>query len=114
MQELFHLNDDIRHYDRVMIYGVGEAGKAVLLKLLQRNLRVDCLIDSDPEKCGGRLLNLPVVHIDELPKAAREDAVVVSGRYAFTVVDELEKRGFRHLFLDYGNEVSMIHLNRGE
>jgi len=113
MQELFCLNERIRDFDSVIIYGAGNAGQTILLKLLQHNVKVACFADSDPEKCGHKFLNIPIVHIDTLGDKI-DSAIIVGGVYAFTVVRELEKRGFRHIFYDYGNDVRIIHLEREE
>jgi redox-sensing transcriptional repressor len=111
MQELFFLNKSINDFDSVIIYGAGNAGQAVLLKLLQRNIKVDCFADSDPEKCGKKFLNVPIYHIDEL-QDKHGSAIIVAGTYAFKVAEELKKRGYLHIFFDYGNEVRIIHLER--
>jgi len=113
MQELFSLNKNIRDYESVIIYGAGNAGQTILLKLLQLNVKVECFADSDPEQCGSRFLNIPVIHIDDL-ECKQESAVIVGGVYAFSVAQELEKRGFKHLFYDYGNDVRIVHLDREE
>ena len=112
MKELFFLNNEILDYEKVIIYGAGAAGENMLFKLLQRNVKVECFADSDPEKCGKLFMNIPITHIDKLTEMRGTAAVIVSGRYAFTVAEELEKRGFEHIFLDYGNEVRVIHLAR--
>jgi NADH/NAD ratio-sensing transcriptional regulator Rex len=112
MKDLFFLNEEILSYEKIIIYGLGVAGKGVLLKLLQRNVRVECFADSDPEKCGTRYLNIPVVHIDDLIDVRETAAVIVCGGHAFNIAVELEKRGFRHLFLDYANEAGILHLEK--
>ena len=112
METLFCLNEEILNYNKVIIYGAGVAGRGLLLKLLQRNVKVDCFADSYPDNCGIRYLNIPIVHIDDLTPDRETSAIIVSGRYAVEVAEELEKRGFKHLFLDYGNEVGVIHLKR--
>ena len=112
MKDLFFINEDILSYEKIIIYGTGQAGKSVLFKLLQRNVKVECFADSNPEKCGARYMNIPITHIDELTEICKDAAVIVSGRYAFIVAAELKKRGFAHLFFDYGNEVNIIHLAR--
>ena len=111
MQELFCLNGKIRDFESVIIYGAGSAGQIMLLKLLQHNVKVECMTDSDPDKCGVKFLNIPIIHIDAI-EDKHESAVIVSGVYAFEVAKELEKRGFHQLFFDYGNEVNIIHLSR--
>lgn len=113
MQELFFLNERLRGYDAVIIYGAGFSGTGILYKLLQHNVKVYCFADSDPEKCGKRIMNIPVLHIDELGDY-RDAAVIVGGLYAFTVAAELEKRGFCNLFFDYANEVRALHLDCGD
>ena len=111
MHELFFLNESIRNFVSVIIYGAGNAGQTILLKLLQQNVKVECFADSDPDKCEGKFLNIPIIHIDRL-QDKHELAVIVGGVYAFTVAKELEKRGFRHIFYDYGNDVRIVHLER--
>ncbi|MDR1321142.1 MAG: hypothetical protein LBK56_06910 [Gracilibacteraceae bacterium] len=113
MRELFALNKEIRDFADVIIYGAGNAGKAVFLKLLQRDIKVLCFADSDPEKCGKTHLNIPVVHIDDLTER-RDAAVIVCGAYMFPVERELRKRGFHNLFHDCANEAGILHLERDE
>lgn len=112
MKELFPLNEETRKYDKIIIYGAGWVGRRVLLKMLQHDIKVECFADTDTEIVGTKLLNVPIVHIDELTELRETAAVIVAGRFAFTVASELEKRGFRHLFLDYGNEANIVHLER--
>jgi NADH/NAD ratio-sensing transcriptional regulator Rex len=112
MQNLFNLNEDIRQFDAVIIYGAGAAGQGMLLRLLQENVKVHCFADSDPEKCGTYILNIPVTHIDELADLRETAAMIVLSGYAFPVAKELEKRGWKHLFFDYGNDYGIVHLER--
>lgn len=113
MRELFSINPDIRGFESVIIYGAGSAGQLMLLTMLQHNVKVECFADSNPDVCGQRFLNIPVRHIDELSDK-RESAVIVSGVYAFSVAEELKKRGFTHIFCDYGNGVRIVHIDREE
>lgn len=112
MKDLFFINEEIFGFEQVIIYGTGWAGKNMLLKLLQRDVRVMCFADYDPEKCGGKMLNIPIRHIDELYESRGTAAVIVSGRFALEIAEQLEKRGFSHIFFDYGNDVEVIHLKR--
>jgi NADH/NAD ratio-sensing transcriptional regulator Rex len=111
MRELFSLNEGIRDFEDVIIYGTGRAGKTVFLKLLQNNVRVCCFTDSDPENCGKKHLNIPIVHIGDLTDK-RNAAVIVCGMYAFQVAKELQKRGFNNLFFDCVHEAGIVHLER--
>jgi NADH/NAD ratio-sensing transcriptional regulator Rex len=112
MKDLFFINEEITYFDKVIIYGAGWAGKNMLLKLLQRDIKVECIADYDPRKIGTRMLNIPVTHIDELSEHCESAAIVVSGRFALEVAAQLEKRGWEHIFFDYGNDVQVIHLKR--
>ena len=112
MKDLFFINEDIFSFEKVFIYGAGWAGKNMLLKLLQRDIRVECFADYDPEKCGTRLLNIPITHIDELAGMRETAAIIVTGRFAPTVAAQLEKRGWIHIFFDYGNDAEVVHLER--
>lgn len=112
MEKLFHLNNNILHYDKIIIFGVGMAGHAMLLKLIQHDIKVECFADSDPEKCCKKHLNIPIIHINKLIDECERAAVIVSGRFAFTTAKELLKLGFQHIFYDFGNEVNVIHLEK--
>jgi FlaA1/EpsC-like NDP-sugar epimerase len=114
VKALFFLNEDIRKYEKIIIYGAGMAGKNTLFKLLQQNVKPWRFAESDPERCGTRFMNIPVAHIDELASERGSAAVIVSGQYAFELGPKLKKRGFTHLFFDYGNEFGLIHLERDE
>ena len=114
MKELFYINNDILKFETVIIYGSSNAGRSMLFKLLQYNIKVECFADSDPERCGVRLFNIPIVHIDELIPMRKTAAIIVSGMYALTVAKELEKLGFMNIFMDYGNDQGIIHLERKE
>ena len=114
MKDLFFINEDILKFEKVIVYGSSNAGRSMLFKLLQHNIRVECFADSDPERCGARLLNIPIVHIDELVPIRQTAAIIVSGIYAFTVAEELEKRGFSNIFMDFGNDQGLVHLERNE
>ena len=114
MKELFLINKEINDYEHIIIYGCGFTGKKMLYKLLQHNVKVKCFADSNPDICGNSYLNIPIIHIDEINDLNESTAVVVTGRYITTVAKELEKRGFEHLFFDYGNEANIIHLEREE
>lgn len=111
MRELFTLNAELLDFSRVIIYGTGQAGRGIFLKLLQRNIKVECFADSYPDNCGAVIFGIPVYHIHEL-KNKTDSAIIVGGRYAFQVAAELEKMGFEHIFYDFGNEVNVIHLER--
>jgi NADH/NAD ratio-sensing transcriptional regulator Rex len=113
MKELFFINEEIKQYKYVVIYGAGGAGQNLLLKLWQLNIKVDCFADYNPNICGTKLLNIPIVHINNLPQNYKKDAaVIVCGTYAFEVKPELEKMGYSNLFVDYGNDVRVLHIEK--
>lgn len=112
MEDLFFVNKNLLAYDKIIIYGSGHTGKNMLFKLLQRNIKVECFADSNPDVSGSRFMNVPIIHIDELNHSREEAAIIVCGLYALPVAEELEKRGFKNLFFDYGNEVNIIHIER--
>jgi FlaA1/EpsC-like NDP-sugar epimerase len=114
LEPLFYLNEHIRSFDHVVIYGAGGAGKGILMKALQHDIKIDCFADSDPDKCGKKILNVPVLHIkDQAVLDMREDAaVIVGGLYVFDVAPELEKLGFRHIF-QYWAGTHYVYLERG-
>jgi hypothetical protein len=110
MKPLFYLNEDIRAFDEVIIYGSGQAGRGIFQKLLQRNVKVLCFADSNPDNCEQMIWNTPVRHISELAGKYGSAAFIVGGRYMYDVKKALEEMGVRHLFFDYANEVGVIHL----
>ncbi len=112
LQDLFLINEEICGFETVIIYGAGWAGRNMLMKLLQHDVGVMCFADYDPEKCGKKILNIPVMHIDELQGLRESAAIIVSGRFALEVAAQLEERGFIHIFFDYGNDVEVLHLTR--
>jgi NADH/NAD ratio-sensing transcriptional regulator Rex len=112
MKELFNLNEDIREFKNVIIYGCGEAGQKMLLKLLQRNIKVSCFADTAPGKVGTFYLNVPVTHINDLLVGKADSAVIACGRHMDQIMKELTKLGFKHLFYDYGNDVDLIHVEK--
>jgi hypothetical protein len=111
MQELFSLNDNLRDFDSVIIYGTGQAARGIFMKLLQRNIKVECYADSYPDNCGVTILGIPVYHIRELSDKT-DSAIIVGGVYAFQVAAELKKMGFANIFYDFANECNIIHLER--
>jgi NADH/NAD ratio-sensing transcriptional regulator Rex len=111
LKDLFSINEEIYRFETVIIYGAGAAGKNMIFKLLQRDVKVECIADSDPIKCGTKLLNVPVKHIDELTSYCESAAVIVTGWSAPKIAALLKQRGWKHIFFDYGNEVGLVHLN---
>jgi len=114
LEDLFLLNNNIGKYEKIIIYGAGIAGRSLLLELLQRNVKVECFADSNPDRCGERFYNKPVIHIDELLDERERAAVIVSGIYAFEVAAQLERLGFLNIFNYYyfGDGEGAIHLAR--
>lgn len=110
MKPLFQFNDDILSYDEIIIYGCGMAARDIFQKLLQRNVKVLCFADSNPDNCGQRIWNIPVVDIKGLTDKYDRAAFIVGGKYLGEVSRELIKMGVKHLFYDYANEVGVIHL----
>ena len=111
MKELFILNEELKGFSSVIIYGTGNAGRGIFLKLLQRNVKVDCFIDSYPENCGSAIFGVPVHHIREI-SGKTDSAIIVGGRYTFPVAAELKKFGYDHIFYDLSSEAEIIHLER--
>ncbi len=114
MEPLFYLNEHLRDFEKVIIYGAGAAGKALLMKMLQYNIKVECFADSNPDKCGKKILNIPVRHIKDWDVLEMREtaAVIIGGLYIFEVEPELTKLGFRHIFQDLAGP-HYIHLERG-
>jgi hypothetical protein len=110
MQPLFYMNEDIRAFDEVIIYGSGQAGTGMFQKLWQRTVKVLCFAESNPDNCGRLIWNTPVTHISELADKYGSAAFIVGGRYMYDVKKTLMEMGVRHLFFDYANEVGVIHL----
>lgn len=114
MESLFFLNEKIKAYDRIIIYGTGRASWEILTKMLQYNVKVECFADSNPDNCGKKIMNIPVFHINELLDMNEDAAIIVGGIYIFEIVPELEKLGFKHIFFDYTNGIGYIHLERDD
>jgi hypothetical protein len=110
MKPLFNLNEEIRDFDEVIIYGSGAAGRGIFQKLLQRNVKVYCFADRNPDNCDKSILNTPVKNIIDLTDKFETAAFIVGGLYMREVSQELLKMGVKNLFFDYANEVGVIHL----
>ena len=100
MKNLFLLNKDIFQYKKIIIYGAGIAGKTLLMKLLQCNIKVDCFVDTNPSVCGKKYLNIPVFHINDVLDKREDTAIIVGGWYIAEIVPELERLGFQNIFKD--------------
>jgi NADH/NAD ratio-sensing transcriptional regulator Rex len=114
LEPLFYLNKHLKDFERVIIYGAGAAGKALLMKMLQYNIKVECFADSNPDKAGRKILNIPIRHIKEreVLDMGETAAVVIGGLHIFDVEPELTELGFRHIFQDLAGP-DYIHLERG-
>ena len=110
MKPLFFLNEDIREYSDVIIYGCGDAGRSIFQKLLQRNVKVLCFADNNPDNCGQLIWNTPVIHIKELEDKYEDAVFIVGGKYMRDLSKSLTEIGIKNLFYDYANEVGVIHL----
>ncbi|MBF0590452.1 MAG: glycosyltransferase [Nitrospirae bacterium] len=67
------------------IWGAGQAGELTLNMLLNSNIHVDGLIDSDPNRCDKHLMGLAIhqpSHLQQLAQTSRRPFVVIASMYA--------------------------------
>lgn len=114
LEPLFHLNENLCKANRIIIYGSGVAAKNIFTKMLQRNIKIECFADSNPDNCGKKIMNHPVFQIKNLLDMCEDSAIIVGGLYMSEVALELEKLGFKNIFFDYTNELGFVHLERDE
>lgn len=102
------LHDQIRHILQVdrqwpmAVVGTGDLGKAIAhyRGFVPRGFRVVCLFDSDQDKIGTTVADLPVLPIEQLEaEIARQDVqvamIAVPAKQAQLVADQLVKAGVR-------------------
>ncbi|MDR1705741.1 MAG: hypothetical protein LBS19_13800 [Clostridiales bacterium] len=114
MEPLVYLNERIKDFESVIIYRKGEAGKAILMRLLQHDIKVECFADPNPGE-AERILNIPVLHIRDqaVLDMAADTPVIVWGLGLFQAAEELKKLGFRHIFYELAGP-DFIQLERGD
>jgi glycosyltransferase involved in cell wall biosynthesis len=78
------------------IWGAGAAGRRGLQLLRAADIHVEAFIDSDPEKAGGRIEELPIVSPDALRQdAAVKPFVLVASRHGDVIAERLEACGWQ-------------------
>jgi redox-sensing transcriptional repressor len=88
----------------VVIMGAGNLGQALANYggFTQRGFPVAALIDSDPSKVGQEIHGIPVHHVDDLPRLAREKGIAIGiiatpAAAAQAVADQLSSAGVRSI-----------------
>jgi prephenate dehydrogenase len=112
LEPLLVLNESIRKFKSIIIYGTGAAAGTILMMLLERNIKVECFTDGKLDNCNKKYFNLPVYYIKDqsLLSKKEEAAVIISGLFTREIAVELDKLGFKHLFYEL---IEHVHLDTG-
>lgn len=82
---------------KVYIYGAGEIGKQVVMRLKTLNVEKNIIGIIDKKKTGS-LLTIPILKIEECKKDAPVIVAVKKGRMMNEIVRDLRARGFSRLY----------------
>jgi hypothetical protein len=104
----------MKDFGRAIIYRKGEGGRAILMRLLQQDIKVVCFADPNPED-GEKILNVPVLRVKDkaVLDMGGDTPIVVWGMGVFQAAEELGKLGFRHIFHELAGP-DFIQLERGD
>ncbi len=127
-----HLYDEIgrilgleRHYNMILV-GAGNLGRALsgYQSFENRGFGFKAIFDSNPALVGGRVRNIPILNIDEMPAFLKENridiaVIAIPRTAAVSVADTLVNCGikaiwnFSHVDLDVPEDVVVenVHLS---
>jgi len=94
-RERFLTPEDLRHGERIAIYGAGGKGRTALARILATvPVRFEFFIDSFS---AGEVDERPVLQLDDAAaRLDRQTHVIVASQFWQEIVDQLEARGIRH------------------
>ena len=97
MEAMFRVNEEVRKRP-VIIYGVGNIGKACLRELINNNVEIECFCDSSPKKHGIIFQGKRVISPEELLAMEKYNVVIAIQDYS-PVLSMLESKSIQHIFV---------------
>ena len=89
----------LKNYEHIIVYGAGEAAKALIDQLHFRNLNIKAVAVSDISNNPEYLRSIKIYPIDELLEYRKSAVVVVAvtKKYASGIEDNLRQLGFENI-----------------
>lgn len=85
---------------KIVIYGIDEKAVLIFTTLLQNEVYVSCFYSPDKKYTELRIMNKPVITIEELHDSKNEIVVVIGGLNNMSQAEALEQEGFQ-VFYDF-------------
>lgn len=85
---------------KIVIYGTDERAVLTFTALLQNQVYVSCFCAPDLKDTDVKIMNKPVISMEELYNCKNEAAIVVGGLKHMKKAEELERQGFL-VFFDF-------------
>jgi len=85
----------------IIVYGAGDNSVRFLTSLFLRGVKANilCVTDSDKSKHGKRILDLPIIAVEEINKYSKEIPILITPLKGFRqIADNLKSMGFSNLF----------------
>ena len=95
--DLGKLSDDWMNIDSIVLYGAGTVANICKDVFAIVNVRIECIVDQDPEKHGKLLNSIPIVSYENAGNMIRNHKVVVAAAHtAFNDIAEfLNNKGLK-------------------
>ena len=85
---------------KIIIYGTDEKAVLTFTALLQNEVYVSCFCDPDKKSTGIKIMNKPVITVEELHNCREEAVIVIAGLDNMEQAEILEREDFR-VFYDF-------------
>lgn len=85
---------------KVIIYGIDEIAVLTFTALLQNEVYVSCFCNPEENGTEFRIMNKPVITVEELYECKSEAVIVIGGLDNMNQAEALEREGFQ-IFYDF-------------
>jgi len=96
---IYSVNQNLKKFPYVVIYGAGSSGQNLLAQLLCDDVYVHYFCDSDQKKWGEVIMGKKVISPKYLYSLKDEAAVLVSSIYAEEIVTTLTEKGMKNIYV---------------
>lgn len=98
--EPLYIKNPLLEGKKIVIYGIDEKAILTFTALLQNEVYVSSFCNPNKESTELKIMNKPIVTIEELYKHKNEIVVVIGGLDNMDAAETLEREGFR-VFYDF-------------